>query len=254
MRHKNLLTGLISPQVLAAAEANPAGPVAAEVRSCGCLEIRYDLFPAAENWTSLAARVARLHPEALRLATIRLQRDGGAFDDSMASMRLPLWGTLLEAEVAPHWVDLELECVHEFEALRSLTAPRGCEVLLSQHHFDGIPPEGELLSFAQQCRHLGAPGFKISCMSHVHGDTERLYAFIRKEARHFELFAAFAMGATGQASRIFSLACGANLTYGAIGEALAPGQIQVGVMRRLLADLDLFHCESDVVKCLEVSA
>lgn len=254
MRPNSLLAGLISPQVLAAAELDPSGPVAAEIRACDCLEIRYDLFDADAPWPGLAARVANLHPGALRLGTIRLRRDGGSFDDSMASMRLPLWGDLLEARVGLHWVDLELECARDFEALKALTAARGTRVLLSQHHFDGIPPAGELMSFAKECRHLGAPGFKIACMSHCVGDTAGLYEFIRKQSKHFELFSAFAMGATGQASRVFSLACGANLTYGAIGAVLAPGQIQVGAMRRLLADLRFCKDEASVARRLEEPA
>jgi len=254
MRHKKFLTGLVTPQVLSAAESDPNGSVLKELRTCGCLEIRYDLFTATEDWALLAERVERLHPAALRLATVRLRRDGGAFDDSRASMRLPLWGALCEAATPPHWFDLELECVSDFEALRALAAGCGARVLLSQHHFDGIPAEGELASFAQQCRQLGAAGFKIACMSHVTGDTAGLYSFIRKEAPHFELFSAFAMGSTGQVSRIWSLACGANLTYGAIGEVQAPGQIQVGEMHRIIERLDSFEDEGEVMRLLETGA
>lgn len=254
MNDSKILAGLISPSVLAEAESDSSGSVLADIRACDCLEIRYDLFDSSTDWSQLAARVEHLHPTALLLGTIRLQRDGGNFDNSMASMRLPIWGRILDGEKVPHWLDLELECVRDFEALQGLSAVCGTRVLLSQHHFDGIPPEGELNSFAQQCRHLGAPGFKIACMSHRQGDTARLYSFIRKQAAHFELFSAFAMGATGRASRVYSLACGANLTYGAIGEALAPGQIQVMPMRRLLDDLKLCHEEADVEKRLGARA
>jgi 3-dehydroquinate dehydratase I len=250
MRPNSVLVGLLSPQVLSIVENDPNCIVAQELQSCDCVEIRYDLFPE-EQWSELAARTRRVHPNALRLATIRLQRDGGNFSNEQATMRLPLWGEILEAPVGVHWLDLELECARDYTALAALAQASHARILLSQHHFDGIPLEGELVSFAQQCRRLGAPGFKIACMSHSLGDTAGLYAFTRKQANHFELFSAFAMGATGQASRIYSLACGANVTYGAIGEVLAPGQIQVKTMRRLMDALSQCSDEAAVTRLLE---
>ena len=246
MRPKAILTGLVSPIVLAEAEAHPTGAVASDIRACDCLEIRYDLFSSQDEWSSLSARVARLHPQVLRLGTIRLQRDGGNFDNGMASMRFPLWSYLLEAPVGLHFIDLELECARDYALLRSQAVLSGTRILLSQHHFDGIPPIGELESFVHEALRLEAPGFKISCMSHCKGDTAPLYEFTRKHSAQFEWFAAFAMGAEGQASRLYSLSCGANLTYGAIGEVLAPGQIQVGLMRRLLQDMDHWKDENEV--------
>ena len=54
----------------------------------------------------------------------------------------------------------------------------------------------------------------------------------------FELFAAFGMGTTGKASRVWSLKEGANLTYGSIGEAKAPGQVDVLKMKKAMDELE----------------
>ena len=59
-----------------------------------------------------------------------------------------------------------------------------------------------------------------------------LYDFAKKYGSRFELFAAFAMGEHGRESRVRSLEKGANLTYASIGEALAPGQLNVAQLSR----------------------
>jgi len=73
-------------------------------------------------------------------------------------------------------------------------------------------------------------------MSNSKDDCTRLYKFA-KRAKGFEFIAAFGMGETGKISRIWSLKEGANLSYGSIGKAAAPGQIDVGLMRKAMEKL-----------------
>ena len=75
-------------------------------------------------------------------------------------------------------------------------------------------------------------------MSNSETDCERLYKFARIHSQNFELFAAFGMGETGKASRIWSLKEGANLTYGSIGQAQAPGQVDVARMEKAIRELE----------------
>lgn len=251
LKRTPILTGLISASVLAEAEAFPEGKIAQGLRLCNALEIRYDLFPDQSGWPLVADRVRQLNPAAFLLGTIRLRRDGGDFDDALEGMRLPLWGAILEAEVVPHWLDLEQDSLSQYEALRAFALVRGTKILLSQHNFSTIPTIAELSGFVADCKRVGANGFKVAAMSHVEGDCEELYRFTQEHAFEFEWFAAFGMGNTGRASRLWSLTCGANLTYGAIGDSLAAGQISVSWMQTLLTRLPSIPNEQSLTELLK---
>lgn len=227
-----ILAGLISPEVLKEAETGEAS-ILGFIKDCNALEIRYDLFSETE-WKGLAFRVKKIHPQAVLLATIRLKRDGGAFDNAKAYFRLPLWENLLEESDCADWFDIEQECLSEVRLLRPKMISRKVKLLLSKHDFSKIPTPSDLSNFLKDCKSIKAQGLKIVGMSLKEGDYENLYSFAQKNALNFEWFAAFAMGQTGQISRKHSLHFGANLTYGVIQGALAPGQLHVRKMREYL--------------------
>jgi 3-dehydroquinate dehydratase-1 len=251
LKRTPILTGLVSASVLTDAQASPEGKIAQGLRLCNALEIRYDLFPDQSEWPLIASQVHQLNPAAFLLGTIRLRRDGGNFEDGLEGMRLPLWGAILESEVVPHWLDLEQDSLAQYEALSAFALPRGTKILLSQHNFATIPTIAELSGFANDCKRVGAHGFKVAAMSHTEGDCEELYRFTREHAAEFEWFAAFGMGNTGRASRLWSLTCGANVTYGAIGDSLVAGQIAVTWMQKLMARLPGIPNEASLIELLK---
>lgn len=237
MAKKSHLVGLVSPQVLEAVEADSLHAVAMDLEACDILEIRYDFFERKE-WTNLSGRIRRIAPKTPQIGTIRLKRDGGTFPNREANHRFDLWNEILKAAEVPEWLDLEQDCLYDFQNLKNLADIRGTKILISQHNFLRIPAAQELEDFAQDCLRVGAAGLKIAAMSNSETDSDRLYAFSKKFAKNFELFAAFGMGETGKASRLWSLKEGANLTYGSIENSAAPGQIDVLKMRRALENFE----------------
>jgi 3-dehydroquinate dehydratase-1 len=198
------IAGLISPDVLQETSA---------IKKCDILEIRYDLFKNTAEWGSLAQRVSELNPKALRLGTIRMERDGGAWKNERAEERAELL-----KDFSLHWIDLE----------RGMsTKSSGNKVMHSWHLFDRVPTGQELSQFAEECLDLGVQGCKVAAMAHAESDAEPLYNFAKKYGKYFELFSAFAMGEQGRESRIRSLEEGANLIYCSIGKPLAPGQFSI---------------------------
>jgi len=181
---------------------------------CGILEIRYDLFKDIEEWGSLSQKVFELNPKALRLGTIRLEKDGGKWENEREAERVELFKKNLDGL---DWIDLE----------RGIELSLKKKIIRSWHLFDRIPSEQELSEFAEECLKSGACGCKVAAMAHSKDEVFPLYDFAKKYGNKFELFAAFAMGEHGKESRIRSLKEGANLTYVSIGEALAPGQLNV---------------------------
>jgi len=203
------IAGLISPSVLLNAFANSAA-----IKKCDILEIRYDLFKDVAEWSALSQKVYELNPKALRLGTIRLERDGGKWENSRADERSELFEKISNNL---DWIDLE----------RGIDLPVKNKIIRSWHLFDRVPSERELGEFAEECLKSGACGCKVAAMAHSKDEVLPLYDFAKKYGNKFELFSAFAMGEQGQESRIRSLEEGANLTYASIEEALAPGQLSV---------------------------
>ena len=235
--NEKFLVGLVGPEVLSAIEEDSMNPVFLDIEACNALEIRYDFFPEKE-WPALSRRVRKIAPGAMQVGTIRLERDGGRFPDRDAYSRIPLWSKILAEGDVPEWLDLEQDCLYDFKNLKDLADLRKTKILVSQHNFLRIPNQQELDDFARDCMRVKADGLKIAAMSNSETDCERLYKFARDFAADFELFAAFGMGTTGKASRVWSLKEGANLTYGSIGEAKAPGQVDVLKMKKAMDELE----------------
>ena len=226
------LVGLVDPETISAAESEELHPARIDYESCDILEIRYDFFDESD-WLGLSARIRKIAPKAIQLGTIRLKHDGGTFPDARAIERPALWKKILEAPDNPQWLDLERDYLHDYDELRELASPKGVKILVSEHNFSRIPSDLELKNYLTDAKRVKADGIKIAAMSNSDDDCTRLYKFAKK-AKGFKLIAAFGMGETGKISRIWSLKEGANLTYGSIGKAAAPGQIDIGLMRKAI--------------------
>lgn len=217
-----LFAGIIDPETLLAKSA----------ALCTALEIRYDLFlergASLEDLTALSKRVRNLYPKAFQIGTIRLKRDGGMFSDAHAQDRDRYLNAILSNVDRPNVVDIEVE---ELETLlpkvRPILRSTGTKFLVSHHDFLKVPSVSELEAWIEQAKAAGANGYKTACMSTAAGDFDEIYPLIERESKNFELFSLFAMGATGQESRVKSLLFGANITYCSIGKAVAPGQLSV---------------------------
>ncbi len=207
-----LFAGIIDPETLFAKSA----------ALCTALEIRYDLFlergASLEDLTALSKRVRNLYPKAFQIGTIRLKRDGGMFSDAHAQDR-------------DRYLNAILSNVEELETLlpkvRPVLRSTGTKFLVSHHDFLKVPSVSELEAWIEQAKAAGANGYKTACMSTAAGDFDEIYPLIEQESKNFELFSLFAMGASGQESRVKSLLFGANITYCSIGKAVAPGQLSV---------------------------
>ena len=244
------LVGLVDPETLAVAESEELHPTRIDYESCEILEIRYDFFDESE-WQTLAARVRKTIPNVILLGTIRLRRDGGTFSNARAVERPALWKKILEAPDVPEWLDLERDCLHDYDELRELATPRGVKILVSEHNFTRIPSDLELKNYLTDAKRVKADGIKIAAMSNSDDDCTRLYKFAKK-AKGFKLVAAFGMGETGKLSRVWSLKEGANLTYGSIGKAAAPGQIDVGLMRKAIDRLEITTSQIELSSFLNI--
>ena len=244
------LVGLVDPETLAAAESEELHPARIDYESCDILEIRYDFFEESE-WPTLASRVRKIAPNAIQLGTIRLKRDGGTFPDVRAIERTALWKKILDATDFPEWLDLERDFLHDYNSLREIATAKDVKILISEHNFSRIPNDLELKNYLTDVKRVKADGIKIAAMSNSDDDCTRLYKFAKK-AKGFKFIAAFGMGVTGKISRVWSLKEGANLTYGSIGKAAAPGQIDVALMRKAINKLETTTSQIELSSFLNI--
>jgi 3-dehydroquinate dehydratase-1 len=247
------LVGLLGPRILSELEHDPNGEIAQAVALCSALEIRYDWFPKRVEWPNLSGRLRKVCPDKLQIGTIRLVRDGGIFPNTKAPMRMKNWGPILSAESVPDILDLEQDCLFDFEALKSFASLKGSKIIISQHNFSRVPPYPVLVTLVQDALRVGADGVKIAAMSNAEGDCEPIYQFIKDFSSQFSYFSAFAMGNSGQASRLLSLLKGANLSYGSILSTTVPGQISVVQMNEILKNINENTSETEIRKLLDKS-
>lgn len=250
MQSEQYIVGLITPETLSNLRID-GGYTAKSIEACDALEIRYDLFKDEASWPKLSELVSDFAPEKLQIGTLRLARDGGNLPNDRALDRQRSWELILSQTEHPAILDLEQDCLFDFDELNLLAQSVGTEILISQHDFHAIPLYQTLEKLASDAQRLGAAGVKIAAMSNSHGDAYPLYKFAEEYSARFRYFSAFAMGETGQASRLLSLKKGSNLSYASISRASAPGQIPALKMRQILKVLPSDATELQVFRLLQ---
>jgi len=113
-------------------------------------------------------------------------------------------------------------------------------VVGSYHDFHATPQKDVLVGCFRKMQDMGADILKIAVMPHTMIDVLNLFAAANEM---YELYAdrpivAISMSAKGLISRIAGEAFGSAMTFGAVGQTSAPGQIQVKDLAKIL---DILH-------------
>jgi 3-dehydroquinate dehydratase-1 len=217
---------------------------------CDLAEFRADGFPRGrvidEALSFRRESRLKLGRPIETLLTLRLQRDGGAWPDSDAALREPVWQSLGLDGGGPgqgplcDWVDVEIE---EFASLsqktRGLLHSGGAQLLLSHHDFRGCPPRERLTALMEKMRTHNPAGMKFAVTCGNRGDLSELLAFTRDLAGATPNGCALSMGAAGRTSRVLGPVLGCPFTYGYLtGGAVAPGQLSTGELRAFFDGLE----------------
>jgi 3-dehydroquinate dehydratase-1 len=205
-------------------------------------EFRIDFLDIALDAGKLAAlgpKIAeQLHGKPL-IVTFRTKAEGGnkAIADSDYAV---LYETLLNA----HFADLiDVEMFRIETVVRRLVAAAhkaGVFVVMSSHDFSATPPAAELVARLRRQQELGADVLKLAMMPRDPGDVlELLHATWEMASRYAERpMMTMSMGGTGVVSRLAGEIFGSAMSFGMIGRASAPGQVEVD---RLAGVLNLIH-------------
>lgn len=108
-------------------------------------------------------------------------------------------------------------------------------VIMSNHDFSKTPEQAEIEKRLLQQDRMGADILKIAVMPQSKTDVMTLMnATLKVSQQTQKPLLTMSMGQLGTISRIATANIGGNLSFGMIGEASAPGQIDVSQLKQLL--------------------
>ncbi|WP_370573563.1 type I 3-dehydroquinate dehydratase [Methanomethylovorans sp.] len=202
---------------------------AAQLQGADILEIRLDLLgikdtkSALELLTSLKAEV-----NLPCIATNRLPTDGGRWEGPEEE-RIQL---LLDVLPVVNAVDVELAAsIDSRKKLVSRAHELNRTVIVSHHDFTGTPPMeeiGDILEMAWKSRGDIA---KFAAKANSPADTINLLRVTHEATKPVCMIS---MGDIGKHTRVIAPFYGSVLTYGAVGEAVAPGQLSIAELKRTM--------------------
>jgi len=225
-------TGANAEQVLAQARIIGANADA------DLIEFRIDYLDFATDPVRIAAlgkQVAVAARNKPMIVTFRTQAEGGSkpitdADYSALYIKLIQAGfiDLLDVEMfrAP---DVVVALVTEAHA-------KGIRVVMSSHDFHKTPPTAEIIARLRRQDQLGADILKIAVMPQSPADVLVLLdATSQMRATHSDKpQLTMSMGGVGAITRLSGEVFGSDLTFGMIGTPSAPGQVDVGQLRKVL--------------------
>lgn len=206
------------------------------------VEWRVDFFEAADDAAAVLDTLAKLRDalgEIPILVTFRTKKEGGEREISMEAY------TALNKAVAQSGLAdaVDVEVFSGDAVVRENIAnihAAGVAVVGSNHEFGFTPSKEELIARLCKQQELGCDILKIAVMPNSKQDvltllsaTEEMY---RNHAR--QPLVTMSMGGQGVLSRLCGEVFGSSMTFGAVGQTSAPGQIPV---ERLNAMLEMLH-------------
>ncbi|MEE7548737.1 type I 3-dehydroquinate dehydratase [Xanthomonas sp. Kuri4-1] len=238
--------GAGAPKIIVPITATHADEALAQARRIAAspdadlAEWRIDYLDIAHDARALSAlgpQVARALAGKPLILTFRTRAEGGA-----AAIDDAAYGALYAALLQARFADLvDVEMFRDERVVRDLVARAhraGAYVVMSSHDFHATPPAAEIAARLQRQQALGADVLKIAVMPNDPGDVLALLEATWQLRRHSDRpLLTMAMGPLGVVSRLSGETFGQALTFGMLGTASAPGQVEAAPLRQVLDTL-----------------
>lgn len=203
------------------------------------VEFRGDYFEGLDDIPRLLALLRGLRErlaDKILLFTIRSEAEGGEKLAFTTPGICEINYAVIESAI-PDMVDVEL--FSGAENIRRLVAcahQKGVYVILSNHDFHSTPEADVMLNRLRSMQDMGADVAKIAVMPN---DEMQLLRLLAVTNIMYEKYAAIplitiSMGRLGVLSRLCGQIFGSAVTFAALDQASAPGQIQVDELNELL--------------------
>lgn len=208
------------------------------------VEVRADYFQGLESPDEIKRLMTAVQfelSEKIVLFTIRSEKEGGKrlppeLTDIDEMNRMVISNKLADI------VDVELSDGNPSKReLAELAHDNGVKIIMSYHNFEITPEQEFMTEKLQAMRAMGADIIKIAVMPESIHDVYRLMetATYTKEKLDIPIVA-ISMGALGAITRISGALYGSDITFGALEQASAPGQIPVSDLKRIMDDIESY--------------
>ncbi|MCL7413595.1 MAG: type I 3-dehydroquinate dehydratase, partial [ANME-2 cluster archaeon] len=199
----------------------------ARILGAAILEVRLDLLGIRDVDGAAALLKDLKHQVGLPIiATNRCTREGGQWNGREADRIELLISTIDRADA----VDVELLAPLRSKVVDTAKSA-GKIVIISLHDFSTTPSSDVMLSILILARDAGADIAKLAVTPAGTADTLRLLEITQQAG--FPV-CTIAMGRLGAHTRVVAPLYGSVLTYGAVDEAVAPGQLKIDELKHML--------------------
>lgn len=228
------LTGAIKSEILEEAKCVVGTPT-------DLVEWRVDWFSECDEPDSVAdvlKELRKILPNLPILFTFRTLREGG--HQGINSVDYWRLACLAADSGLVDLIDVELLSGDGVVTSVIERAHRsGVRVVVSNHDFHKTPEKAILLDRLISMQKLGADITKIAVMPHNGGDILTLLDTANEMLNEYadRPFVAISMSGSGLITRISGELFGSSLTFGTVGKASAPGQIDVHTLDQLLTTI-----------------
>lgn len=160
------------------------------------------------------------------IITNRMKQEGGAWNGSEEERIQTLISLMPMADM----VDIEL-CAQERASVVEKARSSGKTVIMSMHDFQKTPDLDIMMGIIKESFDAGADIAKLAVMPNSLEDVLRLLE-VTLHAKG--AVCTIAMGEIGRHSRVVAPIYGSVMTYGYVGNAIAPGQLRIDELRSIL--------------------
>lgn len=179
---------------------------------------------------SIANEITAALPDKPLLVTFRSKKEGGEQELSLSEY-LAL-NQAFAKQKAADLVDIELFCDKDPGHLASVVSEikaTGTKVIFSNHDFEKTPSKSTIVDRLRNMQELGGDIAKIAVMPTCAEDVLTLLSATREMTEEYATIpvVTMSMGQLGVISRICGSTFGSTITFGALGQTSAPGQIPV---------------------------
>lgn len=200
-------------------------------------EFRIDLLNFAadsKKVIALGQELKKILVSKPMIATIRTHNEGGKLTISDAD-----YGKTYQAYLKQPFMDmLDVEMFRDQQMVKNtvkLAHDKKVLIVMSNHDFQKTPNEDEIVKRLLKQDELGADILKIAVMPQSKQDVFTLMnATLKVSQQSKKPLLTMSMGKLGTISRIATANMGGSFSFGMIGEASAPGQIDVTQLKQFL--------------------
>ena len=134
-------------------------------------------------------------------------------------------------------IDVELFAyTEEIGSVMKQAHQQGIQTVMSYHNFQSTPDIERLHTYAERMVSVGAQVIKFALMPSTNDDVLSVLQFTKELTERYPQLPriTMSMGQLGQMTRTCGHVFGNCLTFGTLGQASAPGQVEVEVLKQLV--------------------